>query len=94
MSNIENLKIQISKVRRIRKLLPIVPHSGGKNNFNQQSSSRMIPFIWILEKAKGKRTVVAGGWATKGIRADRNVLYLDYGGSYMTVYIKINRTIH
>lgn len=94
MSILENLNMQISKFRRIRELLPMVPHSGGKDNFNQQSSSCMIPFIWILEKAKGKRTVVARGWATKCIRADRNVLYLDYGGSYETMYVKINRNIH
>lgn len=79
----------ISKVRRIRKLLPRVLHSEEKNNFNQQSTSCTILFIWILEKAKEKKTAVAGEWATKGLSADGNVLCLHYGGSYMTVYIKI-----
>lgn len=59
--------MQISKIKKeLRKLLPIVPHSGGGNNFNQQSSSCMIPCIWILEKAKGKMTVVARGFGYKG----------------------------
>lgn len=63
MSIIEKLKMQISKVRRIKKLLPTVSHSEEKNNFNQQSTSCVILCTWILEKAKEKKTAVAREWA-------------------------------